>query len=143
MEQTNEIAVDEVKAEQQLPTPPRKRYNWRKNDFIKNGGRYMLLLPSLVFMVIFAYLPMVGIVIAFQNYDPIAGFFKSSFVGLENFRFFFESSDWLQVTLNTLYLNTLFILSGTLMSVGIAIVMSELNNKPFTRISQTLMTLQQ
>lgn len=139
MKKTNEIAVESGGAQQKLPSP--KRYNWRKNDFVKNGGRYLLLLPSLVFMIIFAYLPMIGIVIAFQNYDPIAGFFKSPFVGFENFRFFFESSEWLQVTLNTLYLNTLFILTGTLMSVGIAIVMSELNSKAFTRISQTLMTL--
>ena len=61
----------------------------KKNDFVKNAGRYTLLLPSLVFMIIFAYLPMVGIVIAFQNYDPIAGFFGSTFTWFENFKFFF------------------------------------------------------
>ena len=141
MKGVNEIAVERKGEINQTPRPPKKRYNWRKNDFIKNGGRYLLLLPSLVFMIIFAYLPMVGIVIAFQNYDPIAGFFKSEFVNIQNFRFFFESSEWLQVTLNTLYLNSLFILTGTLASVAIAIVMSELNNKVFTRVSQTLMTL--
>ena len=59
----------------------------KQNDFIKNAGRYTLLLPSLVFMVIFAYLPMVGIIIAFQDYDPIAGFFGSTFTGFENFKF--------------------------------------------------------
>ena len=113
----------------------------KKNDFVKNAGRYTLLLPSLVFMVIFAYLPMVGIIIAFQDYDPIAGFFGSKFTAFENFKFFFASSEWLQVTLNTLYLNTLFILTGTLISVFLAVVMSELQSKVFTRISQTLMTL--
>ena len=50
----------------------------KKNDFVKNAGRYTLLLPSLVFMVIFAYLPMVGIIIAFQDYDPIAACHSSS-----------------------------------------------------------------
>ena len=113
----------------------------KKNDFVKNAGRYTVLLPSLVFMVIFAYLPMVGIIIAFQDYDPIAGFFGSKFTAFENFKFFFASSEWLQVTLNTLYLNTLFILTGTLISVFLAVVMSELQSKVFTRISQTLMTL--
>jgi putative aldouronate transport system permease protein len=113
----------------------------KKNDFVKNAGRYTLLLTSLVFMVIFAYLPMVGIIIAFQDYDPIAGFFGSKFTAFENFKFFFASSEWLQVTLNTLYLNTLFILTGTLISVFLAVVMSELQSKVFTRISQTLMTL--
>ena len=113
----------------------------KQNDFIKNAGRYTLLLPSLVFMVIFAYLPMVGIIIAFQDYDPIAGFFGSTFTGFENFKFFFASSEWLQVTLNTLYLNTLFILTGTLISVFLAVVMSELQSKVFTRVAQTFMTL--
>ena len=58
---------------------------WKKNDFVKNSGRYSLLLPSLVFMVVFAYLPMIGIVMAFQDYDPIAGFFGSKFNGFANF----------------------------------------------------------
>lgn len=113
----------------------------KRNDFVKNRGRYLLLLPSLVFMIVFAYIPMVGIVIAFQNYDPVAGFFGSPWVGWDNFRFFFESGEWVQVTLNTLYLNALFIITGTLMSILIAIVMSELKNKLFTKSMQTLMTL--
>ncbi len=113
----------------------------KRNDFVKNRGRYLLLLPSLVFMIVFAYIPMVGIVIAFQNYDPVAGFFGSPWVGWDNFRFFFESGEWVQVTLNTLYLNALFIITGTLMSILIAVVMSELKNKLFTKSMQTLMTL--
>lgn len=113
----------------------------KRSDFVKNRGRYLLLLPSLVFMIVFAYTPMVGIVIAFQNYDPVAGFFGSPMIGLENFRFFFESGEWVQVTLNTLYLNALFIITGTLMSILIAVVMSELKNRLFTKSMQTLMTL--
>ena len=113
----------------------------KRSDFVKNRGRYLLLLPSLVFMIVFAYTPMVGIVIAFQNYDPVAGFFGSPMIGLENFRFFFESGEWVQVTLNTLYLNALFIITGTFMSILIAVVMSELKNRLFTKSMQTLMTL--
>ena len=56
---------------------------------------------------------MVGVIIAFEDFDPIAGMFASPWTGLENFRFFFSSSSWIQVTLNTLYLNTLFIVTGT------------------------------
>lgn len=141
MKETKELVAESGAQEEKLSKPSVKRYNWRKNDFIKNRGRYLLLLPSLIFMIVFAYLPMIGIVIAFQDYDPIAGFFKSRFNNFQNFAFFFESSEWLQVTLNTLYLNTLFILTGTIASVVIAIVMSELNNKMFTRVSQTFMTL--
>ena len=123
--------------------PPQNKFvnRLKKNDFVKNAGRYSLLLPSLVFMIVFAYLPMFGIVMAFQDYDPIAGFFGSKLNGFANFRFFFQSGEWMQVTLNTLYLNALFILTGTATSVFLAVVMSELQCKPFTRVSQTLMTL--
>ncbi|MCI8413056.1 MAG: sugar ABC transporter permease [Clostridia bacterium] len=113
----------------------------RKWDVVKNRWVYLLLLPSLIFMIIFAYLPMIGIVIAFEDYDPILGFFKSHWIGLENFKFFFSSSNWMLVTLNTLYLNALFIITGTVGSLIIAIIMSEIKNKWFTRVTQTLMTL--
>ncbi|MDR2822673.1 MAG: ABC transporter permease subunit [Acholeplasmatales bacterium] len=113
----------------------------KKTDFFKNKGRYLLLLPSLVFMVVFAYFPMVGIVIAFQEYDPVQGFFGSKWIGIENFKFFFQGTEWIQVTVNTLYLNALFILTGTFLSIAIAIMMSEIHKRIFKKASQTLMTL--
>ncbi|MDR1093314.1 MAG: ABC transporter permease subunit [Clostridiales bacterium] len=113
----------------------------KKSDFVKNRSRYLLLLPSLAFMIVFAYIPMIGIVIAFQNYDPVAGFFGSPWLGVENFKFFFEGGEWLQVTLNTLYLNALFIVTGTAASIAIAVVMSEIRGKYFKKTAQTLMTL--
>lgn len=99
----------------------------KRTDIVKNRGSYLLLLPALLFIIIFAYFPMVGVIIAFEDFDPIAGMFASPWTGLENFRFFFSSSSWIQVTLNTLYLNTLFIVTGTVGSLVIAVVMSELN----------------
>ncbi len=112
-----------------------------KKELIKNGGRYLLLLPAIVFIVIFAYLPMIGIIIAFEDYDPARGILGSKFVGLENFKFFFSGSKWLEVTVNTLYLNIIFIITGTIASLIIAIVLSELNKKIFLKVSQTFMTL--
>ncbi len=113
----------------------------RKTDLVKNRWLYLLLLPAVVFILVFAYIPMVGVLIAFEDFDPIAGIFKSQWVGLENFVFFFSSSDWIQVTLNTLYLNTLFIVTSTVSAIFIAIVMSELGKGIFVKISQTFMTL--
>ncbi len=115
---------------------------WLKHtDLVKNRWLYLLLLPALAFIIIFAYIPMVGVLIAFEDFDPIAGIFGSAWTGIENFRFFFSSSDWIQVTLNTLYLNTLFIATGTIGAVFIAIIMSELGKGLFVKISQTFMTL--
>lgn len=113
----------------------------KRTDLVKNRYGYLLLLPALVFIIVFAYFPMVGIIIAFEDYDPIAGMFASPLVGFENFRFFFSSSDWIQVTLNTLYLNTLFIGTGTVASLIIAVILSELKRGWFVKVSQTLMTL--
>jgi len=114
---------------------------YKQWDIVKNKGRYLLLLPALIFIIVFAYIPMVGIVIAFQEYDPMQGFFGSPWTGINNFRFFFVGTGWIQVTLNTLYLNFLFIITGTIFSVGLAVVFSELKNKVFTKVSQTFLTL--
>lgn len=57
----------------------------KKKELIKNRGLYFLLLPAIIFIIIFAYLPMIGVVIAFEDYDPIKGFFGSKFVAMENF----------------------------------------------------------
>lgn len=113
----------------------------RKGEFRRNWSLYLFLLPAVVFALLFSYIPMLGILIAFQRYDPFRGLFGSSFVGWENFRFFFSGGEWLQVTVNTLYLNILFILSGTLASIVVAIFMTEIKCKYFTKPAQTLMTL--
>ena len=122
----------------------KKKSFWNKlkrSEIIKNRGLYFLILPAIIFIIIFAYIPMIGVLIAFEDYDPVKGFLGSSFVGLANFKFFFTSSSWLQVTVNTLYLNVLFIITGTIVSVFIAVAMSEIADGLFKKVSQTLMTL--
>lgn len=129
-----------VKSDKDL-TKPSFKEKLKKSDIVKNKGRYLLLLPALFLCILFCYIPMVGVLIAFEDYDPVLGFFKSNWVGLANFKFFFSSSSWLSVTINTLYLNVLFIITGTVVSLVIAIIMSEIQNKYFKKISQTFMTL--
>jgi putative aldouronate transport system permease protein len=84
---------------------------------------------------------MAGIVIAFQNFNPVKGITGSEFVGLKNFAFFVQSSDTLKVIFNTLYLNVLFIGFSTIASIAIAIMLTELGGKWFKRVSQTIITL--
>lgn len=111
------------------------------SELHKNKLLYLLTLPGILVIFIFSYLPMGGIVIAFQDFNPRQGIFHSDFVGLKNFSFFFESSDTIKVMWNTLFLNTLFIVFGVLASVAIAIMLSELSGKWFKRISQSVVTL--
>ena len=92
------------------------------NELVKNRFLYLLMLPGILFMIVFKYLPMVGMSIAFKDWNPVKGLFGSKFIGLKNFSFFFTSSDWVQVTFNTLFLNLLFLISGLILSVIIAII---------------------
>jgi putative aldouronate transport system permease protein len=112
---------------------------WR--ELVKNRFLYLLTVPGIVFLFVFDYLPTVGLVIAFQDFHAVKGIWGSEFVGLKNFEFFFQSKDWLKVTFNTVYLNLLFMISGIVAAVTIAIMLSEIANKYFKRISQSVVIL--
>ncbi len=114
------------------------RFELRKNRWL-----YLMALPGILFVLLFNYAPLAGLYFAFVDYNAISGFFGfgSKFVGFNNFEFFFTSEDWLPVTFNTLYLNTLFISTGLLMQVAMAVLLNELAIKPFQKVSQSLMFL--
>jgi putative aldouronate transport system permease protein len=76
---------------------------------------------------------------AFQNYHYLTGLFRSPFTGLKNFEFFFRSNRAWLVTFNTIYLNVLFIISGTLVSVILALMLNEIKRKKFLKISQSML----
>ncbi|WP_028608969.1 ABC transporter permease [Paenibacillus harenae] len=124
---------------------PQKIKKMGKNSFIreirKNHLLYLLTLPGILLIFVFAYLPIFGIVIAFQDFRPIEGVFGSPFVGFENFRFFIESKEVYRVVMNTVFLNVLFILFTTVVSVSLAVMFSEIKLKKFKVITQTLATL--
>ena len=111
-------------------------YDLKHNKFL-----LLMLLPGILFFVVFAYLPMIGIVIAFQDFSAATGILGSKFVGFENFRFFLGSPDSFRVTFNTLFLNVLFILSSMVVSILIALMLSEVNNKWFKKGTQSLVIL--
>lgn len=117
----------------------------KKASFIqeikKNHLLYLLTLPGILLIFVFAYLPIFGIAIAFQDYNPRKGVFGSKFIGFENFRFFIESNEIFRVLFNTVFLNVLFIFSGMIVSVAIAIMFSELKSKRFKKVAQTIVTL--
>lgn len=115
---------------------PNLRYDIRHNKFL-----VLLCIPAVLWFLLFAYVPMAGLVIAFQKYNPANGIFGSEFVGMENFKFFIGSSDFFRVTFNTLFLNALFIASTMVTSILIAIVLSELTNKYFVKITQSVVIL--
>lgn len=109
------------------------------HELLRNKFMYALALPGMIWFFVFAYLPMGGIVIAFQDFKVVKGITGSKFVGFKNFEFFFRSSDWIKVVSNTLYLNILFIVIGTIAAVAIAIMVTEIGGKTFKKVSQSVM----
>ena len=107
----------------------------------KNGALYLLAVPGILFFLVFSYVPMGGLVIAFQEFNIVRGIFGSRFAGFDNFRFLFVNDTVFKVMLNTLYLNTLFILFTTVFAVMLAVMFSEIRHKNIKRITQTISIL--
>lgn len=99
---------------------------------------YVFLLPALIYFAIFHYGPMYGIIMAFQNFNPIAGIKGSEFVGLKNFEILFRSDDFLRVFRNSIWISILKLLWGFPIPIILAIMLSELRMKKFVRVSQTV-----
>ncbi|QGR00268.1 sugar ABC transporter permease [Paenibacillus psychroresistens] len=110
-------------------------------DLVVNRYLYLLALPAILFSLLFSYTPLIGIMIAFEDFNPMRGLFHSKFVGLDNFKFFFRGEDWLIITLNTVYFNFLFIITGTVVALALAIILTELGKNYFIRSMQSVMIL--
>lgn len=98
----------------------------------------LMALPGLILLLLFNYLPMFGVVLAFKKLNVSKGIWGSDWVGLENFRFLFESNNAWQITRNTILYNFVFIVLGVVIPVFLAIVLSELRNKRTAKVYQTV-----
>ena len=101
----------------------------------------LMLLPAVVYVVVFNYIPMTGIVLAFKNYNFRGGIYGSPWVGLDNFNFLKIGGKLGMVTRNTLLYNLAFIFLGVIFEMGSAILLNEMLSKKFKKVSQTLMFL--
>lgn len=99
---------------------------------------YVMMLPALVYLFINNYLPMIGTVLAFKEYSVKGGIFGSKFVGLNNFKYLFQTKDAWIITRNTLLYNIAFIILGTIFSIFIAILMSEVRGRRVKKLYQTV-----
>jgi putative aldouronate transport system permease protein len=108
-------------------------------DIAAHPWRYLLLLPAALYTFIYSYCSYPYIIIAFKRFNYRLGVFGSPFNGLQNFEFFFKSNAAARVIGNTLYLNLLFLIFTTIFSAALAILLGEILNRPFKRVSQSLM----
>ena len=102
---------------------------------------YIFLLPIVVYYIVFRYLPMLGTVMAFQDFKFSTGFLGSEFVGLKHFKRMFESMQFWQAFRNTLLLNVGLVIFGFPIPILLAIFLNEIESKGFKRITQSIMYL--
>ncbi|MBQ4453000.1 MAG: sugar ABC transporter permease [Clostridia bacterium] len=112
--------------------------NRLSRDYKLNKWKYVLILPVLVYLALFAYKPMYGLVIAFKNYKTTRGFAGSDYVGLMWFRAFFNDPYFFRLLRNTLTLSTLSILFGFPAPILLALMINEVQNTKFKRTVQTI-----
>lgn len=98
-----------------------------------------MALPGIVLLFIFAYLPMVGLLIAFKDYRFADGILGSTWVGFKNFQFLFGTDTAWRITRNTLLMNSLFIAVNTVASLTIAVLLNEVFRSRMTKYYQTLL----
>ncbi|HEY2493663.1 MAG TPA: ABC transporter permease subunit [Paenibacillus sp.] len=115
-------------------------------NIIKNKVMLLMVLPGALWFLFFSYLPMLGTVIAFKEYrfsrDGFwASIVNSKWVGWDNFKFLFSTNDAYIITRNTLLYNIVFIFLGLIISVLMAVILSEISNKRLSKTYQTGMFL--
>lgn len=99
---------------------------------------YLLLLPGLLYFLVFKYLPMWGVVIAFQNYQPFLGFAKSEWVGLDHFQTFFANPDFMRLLRNTFILAVYDLVFFFPAPIIAALLLNEIRVAVFKRFIQTM-----
>jgi putative aldouronate transport system permease protein len=118
---------------------PNKKSRTFLQEIVENRLVYFMALPGLIILFLFCYLPFMYIVVAFKDFNIVDGIFNSPWVGLDNFKFFFSTGrKAFQITFNTVYLNSLFIGANLILQVGFAVLINELKNKFFKRITQSI-----
>lgn len=110
----------------------------RLKNMKKYGPFYIMMLPAIIYLIINNYMPLAGIVLAFKEYTVKGGIFGSKFVGLNNFKYLFQTRDAWIITRNTLLYNVAFIIIGTIFSIFIAILMSEVRGRRVKKLYQTV-----
>lgn len=104
----------------------------------KDRQLLFLSLPGVIFLFIFCYYPLYGLIIAFKNYKFNLGFLKSPWVGLNNFKYLFNSDIAFRITRNVIGLNLAFIVTTLVISVLLALLLNEVSKKA-VKLYQTIM----
>lgn len=119
-----------------------KQWKKRLHRVWKDRTLILMALPALIILILFSYVPMSGLVLAFKDFDYSLGLYKSPWCGLENFRLLFlNGGTYWRITRNTIGYYLLFTAVGTICDVGLAIAIYELTFKKMGKALQSIMIL--
>ncbi|TDQ33718.1 ABC transporter permease [Aureibacillus halotolerans] len=102
---------------------------------------YLMMLPGLIWLFMFSVLPMFGIVIAFQDYNPVQGMLGSKFVGLDTFEYMFSLNDTASIFFNTIFIAVMKIVGNLIIPLIFALMLNELRHMFIKRSIQTIVYL--
>ncbi len=113
---------------------PKKKQGWTR--FTKSLPLTIMALPAVIYIFIFNYIPLYGLLLPFKDYKPRLGFFGSEWVGLKNFKFLLNNDQLIKAVGNTIVYNIVFILLGTAVTLAVALMLYEMSKRS-VKIYQT------
>ncbi|RSL35233.1 sugar ABC transporter permease [Salibacterium salarium] len=127
-----------IEFEQELTFPVEKKKLTFKQKLRRDKWLYLLLIPGIIYFALFKYLPMWGILMAFQDYSPFLGFWESDWVGFTHFQNFFSNPDFFRLLRNTLILAVYDIIFFFPVPIILSLLINEVRITLFKRTVQTL-----
>lgn len=137
MESSSSLGAN-LTAKELLKADKQKRSKKRLKQILNNKYLYLMILPGLLYFIIFKYLPMGGLIIAFQDYQPYLGISGSSWVGLKHFIRLFTEPTFFMILRNTLILFAMNIFIFFPLPIVVALMLNEVRHKMFKNAIQTL-----
>lgn len=109
-----------------------------KKNRLQEVPLHLMILPGVLLTFIFSYVPMFGIIMAFQKFVPAKGIFGSKWIGLENFRYFFMMPNFSSVLFNTVFIAVMKIIANLIVPIIFALLLNEVGKELFKRTVQTI-----
>lgn len=106
--------------------------------FIQQWDLQIMVIPAIIMIIIFSYIPMWGVLTAFQDYSPAKGFLGSEWVGFKHFRMFFNAPEFWQIMRNTIVISLLKLFIAFPAPIVLALMLNEVKNAAFKRLVQTI-----
>jgi putative aldouronate transport system permease protein len=132
----------EKKAEIRQKSGKSGKIGWKGGKYLwRMKYLYLLLVPALIYYIVFKYIPMYGVIIAFKDFNFAKGILGSDWIGFENFKYLFGLNDFYTVFFNSLYLSFLRLLWGFPIPIFLALMLNEMRGFRYKKILQTVVYL--